>query len=246
MLKRMIENLDGLHEAIASLYKKGADNKFHLEVEDDGREELVRAKEHEVGLRKIADRDLGTARAELDAANVKVADLTRSQQTGVAELRTQLEADYGTQITKLKDSHVKEKDTLERSIKKVFVHDVASGIAKEIAVDAGAAELLVDVIQRRLTVEIVDGEPVTRVLSADGKASSMTPDQLKTEYFTNEKYARIMRASDASGGGASGGGKGGGASKTLDGMSEPERNKMAREQPEQFQRLVDAQKSAPV
>jgi hypothetical protein len=87
---------------------------------------------------------------------------------------------------------------------------------------------------------MVNGEPVTRVLAADGKASNMSPDDLKTEYLQMKKYAGILRASEASGGGASGGDKRGGApKKKLADMGDAERTQMARENPAEFQRLQD-------
>lgn len=241
MLKRILENLEGLEENLKPLYKKGADNKFHLDVEDDNRQELLDAKEHEKGLRKIAEQERDTARTELTAAQEKVRELTASQSTGVAQLRQELEASYGTQITKLKADHAKEKEKLESAIKKVFVDEVADKIANKIST---VPDILSEVLKKRLSVEIVDGEPITRVLTVDGKASAMTPDDLGKEYFTNEKYAGIMRANDASGGGASGGNKGGGASsKKLADMNDSERKEWNDRDPAGFAAAVEADKS---
>lgn len=240
MLKKKIskEDFDGLHEELQKLYKVGGDPKFYLlDVEDDGAvDELNRAKEHEVGLRKIAERDLATAKEALETANARVQELERTQSSTTQELR----ADHERVVAKLKDDHKKATENLENTIKKIYVGDVASRIASEIAIDEGAAELLGESIRRRLSVEMVNGEPVTRVLNADGTASNATPDQLKTEYLQMKKFASMLRASDASGGGASGGGKGGGASgKKLADLNDEARNKMAKENPAELQRLMD-------
>lgn len=243
-LKKIIANLDGLHEAVASLYEKRDDGKFHLLVEDDDGEALKRAKDHEVGLRKIAEQERDSARTELATAQAKVQELTAAQSTDVQKLRTELTADHQRQMAEADAKHKKEVDGLNKAIKATFVDSVAQNIAKDIGVDEGAAEILAEILKKRLTVEIVNGEPLTRVLSAAGEATSLTPDQLKNEYFTNEKYASIMRASDASGGGAPGNKKGGGASKPLKDMTESERTKMAKEDPEGWKRLVDAAKLA--
>lgn len=243
MLKKILEKtaFEALHEELQKLYGVGADGKYHLKLEDDDAEPLRRAKEHEAGLRKIAERDLEAARTELAAAQGKVEELTKSQSSSTLELR----ADHEKAVQKLKEEHDKKTKALEDTIKKIFVNDVASTIAKDIAVDDGAAELLSEVIRKRLTVEMVNGEPVTRVMAADGTASNMTPDELKNEYFTNEKYAGIMRASDASGGGASNGKKSGGATyKTLDDLGDAERTKLQKENPAEWQRLVDAKRQA--
>lgn len=244
MLKKILETLDGLHEEVQKLYAKQADGKFHLQVEDDDGAELKRAKEHEVGLRKIAEQERDTAKAELTAAQTKVQELTNAQGTDVQKLRDQLTADHERQMTETTTKHRKEVDGLNSAIKKTFVDSVATSIAKEIAVDDGAAELLGELLKRRLSVEIVAGEPLTRVLAPDGTASTMTPDQLKNEYFTNEKYASIMRASNASGGGAGGGNKGSGTPKLFKDMGDTERAALLKENPVEFRRLVAEERAA--
>ena len=241
MLKKKItkEAFDALHEELQKLYKIGGDAKSYLlDVEEDSGalDEVSRAKEHEVGLRKIAERDLATATASLETATARIAELERTQSSTSQELR----ADHERAVNKLKEDHKKATENLEKTIKKIYVNDVASKIATEIAIDEGAAELLGEVLQRRLSVEMVNGEPVTRVLNVDGTASNSTPDQLKTEYLQMEKFASMLRASEASGGGASGGGKGGGASgKKLADLNDEARNKLAKENPGELQRLMD-------
>ena len=235
-LKKIIDSTEGLNEAIAALYEKKEDGKFHLLLEDDDAEPLRRAKEHEVGLRKIAEQERDQARSELAAAQTKVGELERS----LSQDTTSLRADHERVVAKLREDHAKDKSGLESTIKKIYVGDVANRISTEIAIDEGAAELLAESIRRRLSVEIVNGEPVTRVLNADGTASNASPDDLKAEYLHMKKYAGILRASEASGGGASGGGKGGGAAKKkLADMGDAERTQMARENPAEFQRLQD-------
>jgi hypothetical protein len=244
-LKKILPNLDGLAEAIAAFYTKRDDGKFHLSLEDDDGEELRRAKEHEKGLRQIAERERDDARTALTTTQTELDTLKANAPKDVQTLRETLTSEYEGKINKLKTDHSKELEGLTGTIKQIFVHDVASGIAKDIAIDEGAAELLTDAIARRLTVEMVDGKPLTRVVSADGKPSAMTPDELKKEYFTNERFAGIMRASDASGGGASGGGRGAGGPKKLSEMGDAERTKMSKEDPVGFKKLMeDARKGA--
>jgi len=245
MLKKILDKtaFSALHEELQKLYKVGDDGKYHLLVEDDDGAELKRAKDHEVGLRKIAEQERDAARAELATAQEQVTTLTAAQGTSVQQLREQLTAEHTRLMSEANKKHEKEVQGLNAAIKKTFVDGVASGIAKDIAVDDGAAELLTEVLRKRLTVEIVNGEPLTRVLSPTGEASTMTPDELKNEYFTNEKYAGIMRASDASGGGATGGKKGSGASKPFAEWGDAERGALAKSNPAEFQRLVDLEKA---
>lgn len=226
---------DGLHEEVAKLYSKKEDGKFHLQLENDDAEPLRRAKEHEVGLRQIAERDRDAAKQEVEVLKSRVTELEGSLSADTTALR----ADHERSVSKLKEEFSREKSGLENTIKKIFVGDVANRIASEIAIDEGAAELLSESIGRRLQVEMVNGAPVTRVLAADGTATNASPDDLKNEYLQMKKFAGILRASEASGGGASGGGKGGGASgKKLSDLSEEDRNKLARENPAELQRLM--------
>lgn len=226
-------------DVVATLYEQKTDGKFHLTIEDDDAEPLRRAKDHEVGLRQIAERDLATRTTELETANATIAQLNTDAGKDKQTLRESLQAEYADKEKKLVEKHAKEKEALEGTVKKVYVNDVAHRIATELT---DVPDLLLPLLERRLQVEIVDGQPVTRVLAADGKPSTMTPDELKAEYFQDKKFERIIRGNNASGGGASGGNGGSGAPKALKDMSEGERTKMAKDDPAGFQRLVDAAK----
>lgn len=234
MLKKILESIDGLDPAIAAEYKQGPDGKFHLELDSDDAEPLRRAKEHEVGLRQIAERDLAAAKTALAAAEAKVAELQNAQSQDVQALR----ADHERTIAAAKADAAKERAGLEGVIRRIFVNDVANRIAGDIAIDEGAAELLATALTPRLSVEIINNEPITRVLGPDGLPTNASPDDLKKEYLQNAKYAGILKGNGASGGGASGAHKGGGASKKLSEMGDAERTKLARENPAEFQRLV--------
>jgi hypothetical protein len=238
MLKKILETADfeKLADELKALYKKGDDGKYHLELEDDDAEPLHRAKEHEVGLRRIAEQKVGELEGQVGTLTTENNKLKEDLTKDTRALRD----DHERAVNALKEQHTKEKAGLEATIKKIFRDDVAVGIANEIAIDPGAAELLAEKLKTRLTVEIVDGDPVTRVLTEKGEASNMSPDALKNEYLQSSKYAGILRANEASGGGASGGGRGSGASKPLDQMTEEERTKLAKEDPVRFQQLVTA------
>lgn len=240
MLKKILENLDSLDQSLHALYEKKSDGKFHLLVEDDDAAALKRAKDHEVGLRQIAERDLATARQELEDAKSKVTQLEGAVTKDVSAVR----ADHERAIAALKEEHRKATENLEGVIKRIYVRDVAERIAKEISIDEGAAELLAENMVRRLSVEMVNGEPVTRVLSPDGQPTVSSPDDLKKEYLQNAKYAAILRASEASGGGATGGGNGGGATKKLSEMGDKERSDWHARDPIGFAKAVAAESGA--
>lgn len=240
MLKKLIETaaFDALHEELKKMYKLSDDGKYRLQLEDDDAEPLRRAKDHEVGLRQIAERDLATAKQELATANTTIETLKADAGKDKNQLREQLQQEYADRERKLKEDHAKETDNLKATVKKVYVDDVAFKIASDIT---DVPDLLIPLIEKRLQVEIIDGKPVTRVLKENGEASTMTPDELKTEYSQNKKFERIIRGSNASGGGAPGGHGGGGASKKLKDMNDVERKAYYERDPVGFQREVDAQ-----
>lgn len=243
MLKKLRENLEGLSDELKALYEQKADGKFHLSLEDDDAEPLRRAKEHEVGLRQIAEREREEARTALSTAQTTITALQNDAGKNVQTLRDQLAGEYADKEKKLVDNHTKETEALTATVKRVFVDDVAFKIANDIT---DVPDLLLPLIEKRLQVEIIDGKPVTRVLKSDGGASTMTPDELKQEYSADKRFERIIRGSSASGGGANGGHGGSGASKKLKELGDAERTEWAKRDPDGFQRAVDAEKSAKV
>lgn len=239
-LKKILVNLDGLSDEVAGLYEKKADGKFHLNVEDDDGAELRQAKEHEVGLRKIAEQERDAALAAVETEKAKVATLTNDAGKNVQQVRDQLKAEYEQKLADKDAAHSAKVTALEATVRKVFVSDVAHRIATELT---DVPDLLLPLLEKRLSVEIVNGEPLTRVLAEDGKASAMTPTELQQEFLQNKKFERIIRGSGANGGGAGGGSGGGGASgKKLKDMSDAERAAWHGRDPEGFQRAVDADK----
>lgn len=241
-LKKVIDTLEGLDASLQALYVEREDKKFHLDLEDDDAEPLRRAKEHEVGLRKVAERDLERAKQRVTELESKVGDLEESAGKSVQDLRKTLETSFQQKVDKLTQDHEKEKATLEKSIKKVYVDNVAERIANEIS---DSPEILLPHLRSRLSVEIVDGEPVTRVTDAAGKASALSPDDLRDEYFTNAKFAPIMRATKGSGSGASNSGGRGGASKKFSALTEKERLELFRGNRPEYDRLKAEHDASP-
>jgi hypothetical protein len=237
MLKKILDNLDGLNDVVKGEYKQEADGKYHLQIEDDDAGPLKRAKEHEAGLRKIAERERDDARTQALSLQSEVETL-RSQQNGDVQVaRASLEKDYERKLGESKAQYETRIQSLEKTLRKVFVDDVAMQAAADIST---VPDLIATDMKQRLQVEIVDGEPVTRVLTRDGKPSAVTIDELKEEYYKNEKYAPIMRAQGGSGSGADAtpGKKGGGATKPLNEMNSKERAELLKKNPQEFNRLV--------
>lgn len=233
-LKMTLENLEGVDESLHQFYTE-KDGKFVLEL--DGYEDpaaLKRAKDHEKRLRQEAEqkvRDLTTQVGELEGQVTELQDTNR-QKGGMAAL----EQSYKDKIAGIELKHANELQARDGQISKLLVDNVADTMAAELS---DAPELLSDIIRKRLTVK--DGE--TRVLDGNGELSATTVEELREEFRANKKYAAVIRGSQANGGGSGGGGKGGGATKSFKDLSEKERTELARTNPAEYQRQLDAHRA---
>jgi len=204
MLKLEADNLDAIDEPLRSLYEE-KDGKFRLKVDglpdvsglkkklDELMDESKAAKRKAKEIEEAAERE----RAEALAKSGDVESLRKSYDEKFGKTKTE----YETQI-----------QNYQQQLQKLTVGQTATTLAAELAIP-GSAPVLLPHIQARLSMEIRDGQPVTVVMSADGKPSAMTIEELKTELSANPAFAPIIAASKAAGGGASGGGNGGGAAK---------------------------------
>jgi hypothetical protein len=216
MFKFKLDSLDGLSEEHKSLYEKKGD-KFVLKVDglEDGdvaglktkNETLLadiaklkeKVKENDEAARNASE---AARRAAEDAAAKKgdIEALRKSADERVAQARAELEAQLKPQIEKQ-----------GATIKKLLVDNVAQQMAAKIGLK-GSEALLLPHIQNRLAVEERDGEFVTVIRDAQGKASAMGLPDLEKEFVGNQAFAPVIAGSKASGGGAGGDqNKGGGA-----------------------------------
>lgn len=197
-----------LPEETRKLYKKNdADGKYHLDVVDDAREALLRAKTHEKERRQKAEADLAELKekariAEEAAAKAKDDAARKAGDTEALEASWRERAEREVAAEKAKT------EAATKALNLALKTNVAREIATRISI---TPDLLTEAIEKRLTVEITtDGIAVTRVLDAMGRPSAMAVKDLEKEFIDNKTYAPIIKASDASGGGAKGGQDGGG------------------------------------
>lgn len=112
-------------------------------------------------------------------------------------------------------------------------------LANQVAGHAKTPKLLLPHVMSRLTAELDDeGNPVVKILGADGKVSAMTADDLVEEFRKAEEFQGIMLAKASSGGGGGEPNGGGSANKKLSEMSEKERVALSKSEPETFKKLV--------
>ena len=180
MLKRSIDKttFDALPDIIKTEYKVEGD-KYTLDL--DGGDELLRAKEHEASERKKREKELEAAKAELATINAKIA----AKELDVAGV----EKMYKDKI----EAMVKASKDADSAYKTRFAQTLVTSEAEKIARDISKSpSLLSRVIADRLSVDFVDGEPLLRVKSADGKPSVMTAKELATEIAENPEYEPII------------------------------------------------------
>jgi hypothetical protein len=207
-----VDSIDALDEPLKALYSQGDNGKFQLSVQGIPQP----AHEDVSGLKKKVDEllaekkaaDASRKKAEEEARKASEEAARKSGDVGALEKSWQ-EKFNATQAEK--DAEIQR---LNGSLTGVLVDSVATRLAAEIALP-GSAGVLLPHIRSRLTVDYVDGNPVTRVLGTDGKPSAATVDELKAEFASNKAFAPIVAGTKASGGGAAGAGSGGGAAKTI-------------------------------
>lgn len=218
-LKLKVENLDDVEEGVRSLYKEVEGGGFVLEVDDlEDTGALKRAKDHEVEEhRKTKEKLQKLEKERRDAADkARKAEEDAARASGsVEELDKSWQKKHTDAIAELRGQYDPLVQSQDADIRRLLVDNVSRDIAIEIAVDEDAVAALLPHIKGRLGVDIRDGQRVTVVVDANGKASALTLDELKKELKTSKTFARLIKGSKASGGGA-GGGSGGGAPPTDD------------------------------
>lgn len=172
-----------------------------------------------------------TAREQAEAAK-RQADEEAARKAGDVQA---LEASWKQKLETTEGTFKQQLDAANKQIYSLTVGQTATALASELAVQ-GSASVLLPHLERRLSVEIVDGSPQLRVLDAQGKPSAATIDDLRQEFVSNPAFAPLITGSKATGGGA-GGATGGGATKKFSEMNSEERTALYRTNPAEYERL---------
>lgn len=139
-------------------------------------------------------------RKEQEAAARKAAEEAAKKSGDVEALEKSWAEKFETAVSEKSQ----EAERLQQMVYSLTVGSTATNLAAKIAMD-GCADGLKPHIQSRLKTEIVDGEPVVKVLGKDGKPSAMTIDDLEKELKDTPYLAPLIKGSSASGGGGLGG-----------------------------------------
>lgn len=132
---------------------------------------------------------------EIDAA-VEAA-LKEAQKSGDAEaLGKSWEQKFNNKVAEMQAII----DSKDSTISNLTSGSEALRIATELAVD-GSSDALLPHVQRRLKTEMVDGEPVVKVLGIDGKISAMKTEELVEELKGNKALAPLLKGTKGQGSG---------------------------------------------
>lgn len=197
-----------------------------------------------------------TTRAEdklrIEKEHRKNAETARdTAETRAEKLKKDLEGASGKdEIARIKAEHQTELDKIrdDRATEQAAAKDVRNAGLKKETSEAFANDhftipsLMVDQFAKRLSVEEVDGNPVVRVLDAEGKASALSVAELKKEFLDNKDYSTIIKANPGRGGGATPGGGGGGApDKKIAEMTATEEAAFEKAEPEAYAAALESE-----
>ena len=232
-LKYEINSLEGLDESVAGLYVEH-EGKYRLGVEGipqpSGGEDVTGLKNKVQQLLDEKKREQEERKREQELRKAK--ELEAAKASGDVQA---LEKSWAEKLNTEKQTYEQQLQSLNGMINNLTVGSTATKLAAELAVQ-GSADVLLPHIQNRLKVEVVDGNPVVRVLDREGKPSAATVEELKNEFLNNQSFAPIISGTKASGAGHRAG-SGGGASKKYTDYNGAELTEIRKKSPETYKQL---------
>ena len=191
MLKLELDTLEGVDEAVSGLYEKKGD-KYRLKVE--GVEDVSGLKAQVAKLLDAKKAAQKQAREEAEAREAAAAEAA-AKAGDVDALTKSWEAKFAKREAELAES-IRARDA---QLVDLTVGATATKLAGDLAVP-GSADVLLPHIKNRLAYQ--DGRVV--VLDGEGKPSAATVDELAKEIGNDKRFAPLIVASMATGGGAAG------------------------------------------
>lgn len=195
-LKRKItaEAYEALKDDIKAEYKKEPNGTAYV-LDTDDATELQNALQH--------------TRAEIAAANEKIAETTRARDA----LQAKIDAGNHSELVKKGDVEALTKSydqklaaaqteysTSTKKLRDMIVNTSVDSAANKLAGEISASPtIMLPHIKTRLVCELDGDAPVLKVLGKDGKASALTLDDLKKEFLTDKEFSSIIIGSRASG-----------------------------------------------
>jgi predicted RNase H-like nuclease (RuvC/YqgF family) len=179
----------------------------------------VKAMQEEIErLRKHNETLLGEKKSVAQKAK-EAEELARTS----AEEKAKRDGDYETLLKAREDEKAeleKQFNEFKKTISDKELSIVSSRLGSKLAIDSDAAEVLEPFILGRIAY--IDNAVV--VLDDKGQPSSMSLDDLETEFRKTAKFKYLVAGSGASGGGASGTNKSSGTTKTTEALTKAKAN----------------------
>ena len=229
------EEFEALSDDLKKEYKlDGETATLVIEGEDAPTAEKVAKLEEK---RKIEADHRKTAETKLREADDRAAKLQKDLEAagGNKEAIAKLQADHKAEIEKLREEREQEAVKVREDRDGAMIREEAQKFANE---KFTIPSLIVDQIAKRMTVEEVNGQPVVRVMNADGSPSTASLADLQKEFLDNKDFSTIIKATTGKGGGATTQPSGGATEKSLSEMTATEEAKFEKEHPEEYAALI--------
>jgi len=150
-----------------------------------------------------------------------------------------LQKEHAAEINRLREERAQEIEKAKADRNNALIREEAEKFAQKNFI---TPDLIADKVAQRLSVEEVEGTPVVRVLTADGKPSTAAIGDLHREFLDNQSYKPIIKANIGNGSGATPNNSGGAAPvKKLSEMTATEEAAFANAQPEQYAAAIKAE-----
>tara|TARA_R110000765_G_scaffold151328_4_gene253950 strand:- start:76 stop:822 length:747 start_codon:yes stop_codon:yes gene_type:complete len=211
------DSLDGIDEEFKELYSKQEDGSFSFQkpqaLLNSKNHEKQKGKETKAAFNEIQERMKALEderKAEKDAAEAERQRIEMESHRKKGDFEA-LEKSWQEKNAKISEDFQSQLDQRNSIIGNLTVGQAAQSLASKLAGED--AHLILPALKQRLRSEINDGRASTRVLDTAGNPSALTLDELRTEFYNDKQYSRIIVGSNGSGGGADGSNaKGGGSS----------------------------------
>lgn len=198
-------------------------------MEDKSIDDIESLKAEMDKLRKLNEELIGEKRKASESAKAE-SERARNEVAEAAKAKGDFEALYKSSEESRSRLEAEMKSIRDRALRETVSRE-SLAIATSMA-DGVNAELLQEFISRRLTVTD-DG---VKVVDAKGNLTISSVDDLKKEFISSGRFNSLLRQSKAEGGGSTGEAVTNGSVKFSD-MSEQERIRLYKSNPDEYRRL---------
>ena len=168
-------------------------------------------------------------------AFAKIDMLKENYENAIEKIKTE----HAAEIEKLRTEREAETKQIIEARNASMIKEAAQEFASKNFIEAPYGSTFIAAeISKRLTVEEVSGQPVVRVVNADGTPSTASLDSLQKEFLDNKEYSPIIKGKAGSGGGAIPGNGGGATGKSLAEMNATEEAAFAKADPDAYNTAV--------